>query len=426
MTRLAGLLGVIVCTTVISATSAAADPVTDWNAIAADTIATGARPPGAAALLDFAMVHVAIHDAVQAFEHRFDPYRVRIGHARGSQVAAVAKAARDVLVNRFPAQEASIHGQYLAYLANHGLFEDDPGVRVGRSAARGIIRLRRNDRSYPQPPPPPDTGGTEPGEWRPTPPAFAPFSAPWLGAVRPFTMKSSDQFRARPHPALTSRRYTRDYQEVKEIGSVASATRTPEQTQLAHFYSDNTIVLWQRTLRGIADARIRRLGDSARLFALANLAAADAGITAWNSKEHYRLWRPVTAIQEGDNDGNPQTVGDRAWMPFLATPPYPDYTSGANNVTASITTILARFFGTDRVTFTMTSNAPAANPRTREYRRFSAAADDVVDVRVYQGIHFRFADEAARREATAVALQAFEQFLRPRHDDDDHHHHGDR
>jgi hypothetical protein len=179
-------------------------------------------------------------------------------------------------------------------------------------------------------------------------------------------------------------------------------------------------MLWQRTLRSIADARVRRLGDSARLFALANLAAADALITSWNSKEHYNFWRPVTAIQEGDNDGNPDTVGDRTWLPLLATPPYPEYTSGANDLTASITTILARFFATDRVTFTITSNFPLADPKAREYHRFSDAADDMVEVRIYQGIHFRSADEAARREGTRVAQQAFDNFLRPRHDHDEH------
>jgi hypothetical protein len=137
-----------------------------------------------------------------------------------------------------------------------------------------------------------------------------------MGGMRPFTMKSSSQFRARPHPGLTSRRYARHYNEVKAVGGQVSSVRTPEQTQLAHFYSDNLPALMQRTLRSIADVRLRRLGDSARLLALANLAAVDALITSWNSKKHYNFWRPVTAIQEGDNDGNPETAGDRGWLPF--------------------------------------------------------------------------------------------------------------
>ena len=162
--------------------------------------------------------------------------------------------------------------------------------------------------------------------------------------------------------------------------------------------------------------RLNRLGDSARLFALGNLAAADAGIRAWNSKKHYNFWRPITAIQQllpEDNDGNPLTEADPTWTPLIATPPYPDYTSGANNLAGSFTTIVKRFFDADKVTFTVTTTAAQAVPNARTYNRFSDLADDVVEARIYMGIHFRFADTAARREGTRVATQAFNHFLRP-------------
>jgi hypothetical protein len=433
MTGLRRLTSLIICGCLMWAVPAAADPITELNAIAADTIFGGGRPAGASPLLDFAMVHAAIHDAVQAYEKRFQPYAVHIRDASGSRVAAAAAAARDVLVNRFPLQTATIQAKYLLFLTNHGLTEADEGRLVGEAAASAIIARRANDGSFPTPPPPPDLGGTGAGQWRPTP--LAPFATPWLAAVEPFTMDFNEQFRARRPPALTSREYARAYNEVKALGGPVGypgVTRTPQQTQIGYFFSGNTIALFEGMLRGLVEEcemgagqpycrSLRRLGDSARLFALGNLAGADAGIRAWNSKKHYHFWRPITAIQQllpEDNDGNPQTEADAAWTPLIATPPYPDYTSGANNLAGSFTTIAARFFDTDKVTFKVTTTAAQAIPNVRTYNRFSDLADDVVDGRIYMGIHFRFADTAARREGTCVAMQAFNHFLRPVRDRD--------
>ena len=218
MTRLRRLTGLVIGTCLISAAPAVADPIAELNLIAAETIFAGGRPAGAAPLLDFAMVHAAIHDAVQAYEKQFRPYAIHIRDASGSRVAAVAAAARDVLVNRFPLQTASIHSKYLLFLANHQLTEADQGRLVGEAAASAIIARRTNDGSYPTPPPPPDLGGTGAGQWRPTPSALAAFSTPWLGAVEPFTMDFNEQFRARRPPSLTSLEYARDYNEVKALG----------------------------------------------------------------------------------------------------------------------------------------------------------------------------------------------------------------
>ena len=432
MTRLRRLTGLIIGSCLIWAAPAAADPITELNVIAADTIFAGGRPAGAPPLLDFAMVHAAIHDAVQAYEKRFQPYAIHIRDASGSPVAAVGAAARDVLVDRFPLQTATIHSKYLAFLTNHELTETDAGTAVGQAAASAIIARRANDGSYP-PNPQPDLGGTGAGQWRPTLLAFAAFSAPWLGAVEPFTMDFNEQFRARRPPSLTSLEYARDYNEVKALGGAVGhpgVTRTPEQTQIGYFYSGNTIALFEGMLRGLVEAcemgseqryckSLTGLGDSARLFALANLAGADGGIRAWNSKKHYNFWRPITAIQQllpEDNDGNPLTDADATWTPLSPTPPYPDYTSGANNLAGSFTTIVSRFFHADKVTFKVTTTAALAVPNERTYHRFSDLADDVVDARVYMGIHFRFADTAALREGTRVATQAFNHFLRPVHD----------
>ena len=195
---------------------------------------------------------------------------------------------------------------------------------------------------------------------------------------------------------------------MKALGRATGSTRTPEQTALAGLLTESAALYWNRTLRGIATAQGLALGDSARLFALVEMAMADAVITAWNSKNFYQLWRPITAIRLGDTDGNPNTAPDPAWTPFLITPNYPDYTSGANNATDSATRMLHLFFGTNQMDFDLMTSTG-----TRRYTHFSKAADDVVDVRVLQGIHFRFADTAARTQGRNIAKWAFKRFLRP-------------
>jgi len=406
MMRLRRLAGVIVLVCLIWAAPAHADVVADWNAITTQTAVL--MRPGPTSILDLAMVHAAMHDAIQAYDRRYEPYVVDIRHASGSPVAAAASAAHDVLVAQFPEQAATFDGLLNDYLGARGLL-GDPGVGVGQVAAAAIVNLRVGDGSFPSNPEI-FTGGTNPGEWRPTLPAFAPMVSPWLGDVRPFVLQSSSQLRApQPPPQLTSSEYTLDYNEVKALGSVNSTDRTPEQTALALFYSDNFLILWQRTLRGISDANITNLGDSARLFALANLAAADAAITAWNTKKYYNFWRPITAIQEGYHDTNPETDGDRSWLPLIPTPAYGEYTSGANNLTGSMTRTLEHIFG-DSMTFSVFSTPVNT---TITYQRFSDMAADVVNVRIYQGIHFRTADQVGRAQGTAASDWVVSHILRP-------------
>jgi hypothetical protein len=404
-----------------AAPSTGTDAATDWNAIAVQALvaAVPARP-GPVAFLDLAVVQAAVHDAVQAIDRRYEPYHVHIPGASGSPEAAAAKAAHDVLVNILPGQAASLDTTYHDYLATHYLAEDDPGVHVGEVAAAGILALRANDGRVPNPLPPPFIGGTDPGVWRPTPslqpgppPSFAPMATPWLATVPPFTLKSNDQFRADPPPPLTSKRYTENYNETKALGARFNSARTPEQTQLAYFYAGNNFILWNRVLRDIAAAQTDNIGDNARLLSLGTLAMADAVLTAWDSKFHYVYWRPITAIREGDNDGNPLTAGDPTWEPLINTPNYPEYTSGANNVVGALTRTLELYFGTDQMTFMAFSQFPLADPNTRTYYRFSDLSWDTVNVRIYQGIHFRPADEVARKQGRHVAQWVFGHFLQP-------------
>jgi hypothetical protein len=421
MTAMRGLAGLILSGLLSWTAPVAADAVVDWNEITMNAVTAGR--PGPAGTLDMALVQVAVHDAVQAIDQRFEPYHVEIKRATGSRSAAVAAAAHDVLVGLYPAQAATLDATYFSYLADKGL-TGDAGLVVGQKVAAAILPLRR---SAPDPLPPPFVGGSEPGMWRPTesflpgsPPSFSPMLTPWLANIDPMTLTSPARFRAAPPPALTSERYRRDFEEVKALGAFASTKRTPEQTDLAYFYSENFFTQWNRALRSIANRYLHRTGDSARMFALANLAMADAVISCWDSKLFYVFWRPMTAIQEAANDGNPHTLADANWRPLLNNPNYPDYTSGANNVAAAMTRTLSLFFHTDRVPFEVTSVAPLAQRKSRTYRRFSDAAQDMVNARIYAGIHFRFADEAARTQGTRVAEWVFDHFLLPieEHDHD--------
>ena len=404
----------------VGATQSGANPVLDWNNIAAQTIlAPSTRGP--AITLDFAVVHAAMHDAVQAYDKRFEPYAIDVLDAEGSVAAAVAKAAHDVLVNRFPAQAGALGLLYGNYLADHALAADDPGVHVGAEVAAGMIALRANDGSFPAVFPP-FTGANLIGVWRPTPsynpgppPSFAPMVVPWAAQVTPFVALSPSQFRAEPPPHLNSAEYARDYNEVKALGSLENSARTPEQTQLAYFFADNFFAQWHRVIRSIAEMNLDNEGDTARLLALSWLAVADAFITTWESKIYYSYWRPVTAIQEGDNDGNKKTAGDPDWKPFLNTPNYPEYTSGANGVVGAIFRTMRLYFGTDNFTFFVTSNHPLAAPNVRIYERFSDAAQDMVDVRIYHGLHFRSGDEAGRKVGRQAAKWVFHNALRPLH-----------
>ncbi len=416
MNMLHKLATVVVCGSLIGSAPAFADAVTDWNEIAAASVAAGR--PGPIGQVDLALVAAAAHDAVQAIEGRFEPYYAEVPNAGGSTAAAVAAATHDVLVAFYSSQATALGITYANYLANNGL-TGDPGLAVGQAVAAAIVPLRRLN---PNPLPAPFVGGTGIGEWRPTnsllgsPPAPAPFSpmaVPWMGAFDPFTLTGSARFRAPSPPALTSARYTANYNEVKLMGSLTNSGRTPEQTDLAYFWTDNFAVQWNRAIRAIANRHLHRMGDKARILALANLATADALITSWDSKKHYNFWRPVTAIQEGENDGNPSTAGDPTWQSLINNPNYPDYTSGANNVTGAMTGTLAHFFQRDVMKFEITSNAPNVVQRTRSYSRFSQAAQEVVDARVLLGIHFRFADTAARTQGRNVATWVYEHVLLP-------------
>jgi hypothetical protein len=369
-----------------------------------------------------------MHDAIQAIEKRYKPYLATpAANGSESKAAAAAAAARHVLATVCPATaQAALDTAYAPYLAGN-----DPGLAVGNAAGVTLLtKLRGTTTTLTSP------NGTNPGEWRPTPPANAPMGFLYLASTEPFVMTSPSQFRPGPAPALSSQKYLREYNEVKEKGSVGShpalgACPAPRDTDTARFWSGNFVAQWNQAARDIALDRQLSIGDTARLLALANLAMADAAIAVWDSKFHFNYWRPITAIQV--DDGIAATVQDPGWTPFIQsghfpagsqTPPYPDYVSGANGLTGAATATLQLFFGTDWVPFeiykaTVPSVAICTNPRV--YRRISDAAEEVVEARIFLGIHFRAADVEARRLGARVAFNTFANALRPIRHGKDHH-----
>jgi hypothetical protein len=392
--------------------------VTYWNDVAATAGITGR--PGPSGVFDLAVVQLAVHDAVQALEGQFEPYLYSDSSAHGSSIAAVAGAAFGVLKRLYPAQlpnppsppgATGLQAKFDAFVAANGI-GGDAGLDFGDDAAEALMTQYKPIIATPT-----NNGGTGIGEWRPTPPALLSGQNEYFKLLLPFTLLTTSQFTPEGPPPISSQRYVREYDEVKALGRATGSTRTPAQTDQAFFWTDNFAVQWNRAVRGIIDDVSLDNGDSARLLALVNVAISDAVMTAFEGKYAFNFWRPVTAIREGANDGNPRTIGDPAWLPLIATPAYPDYPSGANNVTGSTVGILQHFFGTDEFEFVVTSTVAQVQPNknTRVFTRFSQAAEEVVLARILEGIHFRSADEDARDQGMRVAHWVFQKFLRPVH-----------
>lgn len=385
------------------------DTVVKWNEYAVNALIVTALQPPTVSALHLAMVHGAVYDAVNAIDGGYEPYLVSPKAKKSySKDAAAATAAFKVLVNIVPTQAAALQPLYDSTLA---AIHDGPaktgGIRVGERAAAAMIKARADDGRYG---PPGFPVGTEPGEWRPTPTLFLNDPAAWVADVEPFLLKSTSQFRSKEPAELTSARYTRDFNEVKSIGSAASTTRTSEQTDIAKFWADHGIALWSRMFRQISDTEDLSVVENARLLAMLYLTSADAVINCWNDKGYYGSWRPVTAIREATSDGNPKTAPDTGWLPLIETPPFPEYPAGHGCATSSIVRTLQRFFGTDQMDFGTES---AYSKTTRTFTSFSEALEEVIDARVYSGIHFRTADERGAVLGRKVANYARQHFFEP-------------
>lgn len=380
--------------------SPAENAVVYWNAVAADVILAEAstRSPSAAALY-IAMVQGAVYNATMAIQKTHQLYRSSLSAPVGASVdAAVAAAAHDVLLAYFPAQQLTIDASYAGALAQiPDSAEKEDGVSVGEGAAAEIVALRSNDGRFAPVPEPPD--GDEPGEWRRT--AAGPAVTPWAAHVVPFVVNAPEQFRPEGPNALTSEDYAAQWDEVRRYGARTGSARTGAQTEIARFWTENTVGQFNRALRGFALDRALGGGETARLFAMTALTGADAMITCWNTKYHHAFWRPVTAIRLADSDGNPTTTADPAWEPLSTTANHPEYTSGHACLTGAVSRALAKFLGTENIDLTM----DAAVAGTTEHH-FATVADlqvEVENARIYGGDHFRVGGADGTRAGDHVA-----------------------
>jgi hypothetical protein len=385
---------------VLTAPSVArADTVTQWNQNATTALMVTAGQGPQLSVPHMAMVQGAVYDAVNAIDGGHEGYLLtsRVATPFDSKEAAAATAAYRVLLNLVPAQQAVLDAQYAASLA---AIPDGSaktrGIAVGGAAAAAMIAARTDDGRFGAYRFPVGTGA---GQWRPVLPAFVNDPAAWLKDVRPFLIKSGTQFQSDDPLSLTSKKYAREFNEVKSVGSATSTTRTADQTLAARYWAENPPATWSRVFRTLASQEALSLVDNARFFAMLYMTGADALITVWNDKARDPFWRPITAIREADVDGNPDTVADPAWLPLIPTPPYPEHSSGHSGLSGAFAATLQDFFRTDRIGWTDTNNGGL----TRSFTRFSQAIDEIVDARVWSGIHFRTADEQGAEIGSQVA-----------------------
>ena len=380
---------------------ARAGEVARWNRVMTGAAAAEQTDPLTESRV-FAIVHTAIHDALNAIERRNEPYREGLTAPSGAlPEAAVAAAAHAVLGELLPAHKADFEMQYaeaLEQMKDKRVAAD--GMRVGKQAAARLLALRRDDGANR---PVAQAAGTRPGEYRPTPPDLTPAWAAHWGKVKPFVLASSFQFRPPAPLPPNSSRAQAENEEVRAIGGKTSALRNAEQSEISRFWYENSPQGWNRIAREVAAARKLDEWQSARLFALLNLAMADGYIGGFAAKYHYNYWRPVTAIRES---------GDAAWLSDLDTPPVPDYTSTHTVLGAAAAAVMARYFGTDMVAFSMTSGAPYPGI-TRRFWSFSEAARENGASRILAGIHFPTAVRAGYVQGDLIGAWTYDHALKP-------------
>jgi hypothetical protein len=364
-------------------------------------------------------MQLAMFEAVNSIVGGYDPYLGTIAAPAGaSPEAAAIAAAHRTLVILHSASTASLDASRMASLS---VIPDGPakeaGIAVGEAAAAAMLALRQNDGAA-DAGLPAYTPRTGPGFWQPAPPAFAPALFPSWGKVTTFGIQHGAQFRAEPPPAIHTGKYARDYAEVKAMGSANSAVRPQDKTDRARFFGVNLpLYVFGEAARQASLAQGKSLSENARDFALLNMAVTDALISSMESKFYYELWRPVTAIQAGDTDGNKHTEADAGWSTLIPTPPYPDYPSNYGSAALAARAVLEEAYGSGGHDITLPSGNPSVAV-TLHYTTFSQLADEINDARVHGGIHFRFAQEAGSRMGRHVGSYILRNHLRPAHGQD--------
>ncbi|HEU4342297.1 MAG TPA: vanadium-dependent haloperoxidase [Candidatus Binatia bacterium] len=385
--------------------SATADVITDWNERAVAAGYTARISPGASAR-NIAMVHVAMFEAVNSIEPRYSPYRARLPVEPGASLdAAAAAAAHYLLARMYPDQAKEMEK---AFQTSLGAVADGPpkmeGIQLGEQAAIAILAERSTD------------GADAPNTYRPftIPGRYVPTSLPVMsswGAVRPFALKTSSQFRPVAPYALTSMQWAKDYNEVKRMGAKVSSGRTAEQTEIARFWALVGPATYNPIARQLSAANKLGVLENARLFALFSMAASDAGTAIFEAKYKYNFWRPVTAIRNGDLDGNKSTERDSSWEPFIETPMHPEYPCAHCTFQSTAAGVLEAFFGDQVPTFRLTSTtAPGV---TRTFSKLSDYVAEVVNARVYDGVHYRRSGDAGVAMGRKIGQYTVENYLKP-------------
>lgn len=417
--RLSGIVGISMVTALAAAGELHDDraarahigqsnAVTEWNSIAdvAFTPSQGTNPMAQSRSL--AILHAAIHDTINAIDRRFESYTPGLPIAPGASVnAAVAAAARDVLVTLLPDQSALVETEYArARAAVPAGDAKTAGIATGKAAARATLARRHGD-GFENATEPVYVPRSEPGEYQFTAPFTLAVQPSW-GRVRPFIIDVHKQAVDGPHP-VSSAEYAKDLAYVKTIGHVTSTIRTPEQSEIAKFWYEDSPIGWNRIANTVVRQRRLDPWSAARTFALVNFAMADGFIAGFEAKYRFRFWRPITAIRNAAIDGNPLTEADSTWQSFLTTPPVPDYPSTHTVLGWAAAAVLIELLG-DNLRFTATSlTLPGV---TRRFDAFSAAAEENGMSRLYAGIHFRHAVKDGRRQGRSVG-RAVAQALAP-------------
>jgi PAP2 superfamily len=386
---------------VLAAPLARAGEVERWNRVATDAAVAQELDPLNESRI-FAIMHASIHDALNAIEHRYETYQARIEAApNASPEAAVAAAAYASLRQLIPARKAAFDAALAEALAR---VKDKQaaarGLQAGRQAAAINLARRRDDGASREVKYIP---GNKAGDYRPTPPDFPPAAFAQWGMIRPFVLTSAAQFRPAPPLDPKSARARAESEEVRRIGGKTSAARTAEQSEISRYWYESSPQGWNRIARVVAADRGLDEWESARLMALVNFAMADGFIGGFEAKYHYKYWRPATAVRAN---------GDAEWLPDLWTPPVPDYPSTHTVLGAAAAAVLARYFGTDFVSFSMTSGVPYAGI-TRKFWSFSEAARENGASRILAGIHFTSAVQAGYEQGERIGAFTYERALRP-------------
>lgn len=390
-----------------------ADEVTKWN-LAATNAALAANQSPPLQTRTYAIVHVAIHDALNAIDRRSGPYALEMRAAQGaSTTAAIAAAARDTLIALIPSQRESTERTYSEALAEvSDASARARGAAIGQAAAALILNRRSADGSNTSNTTVAWSPGFVPGQYRTTPPANAAPILPHWGMVTPFALRNAWQFRVDPPPDLYSDNYAGEVKELKLIGGVSSRLRSDEHSEIARHWYEASGQAWNRIARTVSEQQGLDLWENGRLFALVNIALADGYIGNFESKYVYNFWRPITAIRDGGIDGNLDTVGDLEWDSFLVNPAIPEWPSGHATAGAAAAEVMGRFFGTDHLTFRVTSGVPYAGT-TRQYLSFSHAALENANSRVLAGIHFRASCAAGLWQGQRIGDYVYNNTLQP-------------